>query len=50
MPPAKSICDMTQPPKMSPLAFVSAGIALVRTVNSPFGSALSIMDHPGRHH
>src|SRR3954467_10858398 len=39
MPPAWSICESTQPPKMSPLALVSAGIALVRTVRVPGGSA-----------
>jgi len=37
MPPAWSMRDSTQPPKMSPLALVSAGIALMRTVSAPRG-------------
>ena len=37
MPPAWSMRDSTQPPKISPLALVSAGIALMRTVSSPRG-------------
>src|SRR5262245_28014401 len=37
MPPAWSMRDSTQPPKMSPLALVSAGMALMRTVSSPRG-------------
>src|SRR4029079_18633627 len=37
MPPAWSMRDSTQPPKMSPLALVSAGIALIRTVSVPRG-------------
>ena len=43
MPPATSICDSTQPPKISPLALVSAGMAIVRTVNSPRGSSVSMV-------
>lgn len=46
MPPAWSICDITQPPKMSPLALVSAGIAMVRTVRSPRGSVSSVIVAP----
>src|SRR6185437_11264757 len=37
MPPAWSIWLITQPPKMSPLALVSAGMAMRRTVSSPCG-------------
>jgi hypothetical protein len=36
--PAESISDMIQPPKMSPLGLLSAGIASVREASSPFGS------------
>jgi hypothetical protein len=32
-PPARSICAITQPPKMSPFGLVSAGIAVVRNVS-----------------
>src|ERR1700688_1992204 len=32
--PAKSTCDITQPPKMSPLEFASAGIGTKRKVGS----------------
>ena len=39
MPPAMSICDISQPPKMSPLGLASAGMARVRIASSPFGSA-----------
>src|ERR1700678_1549669 len=39
MPPAWSIWLMTQPPNMSPLAFVSFGIAIRRTVSSPRGAS-----------
>ena len=35
--PAESISDMIQPPKMSPLGLLSAGIASVRDASSPFG-------------
>src|SRR5437763_1347992 len=34
LPPARSICDSTQPPKMSPLALASAGMAMVRSAGS----------------
>src|SRR5687768_5380762 len=33
----RSICDMTQPPKISPLRLASAGMAMVRYTNSPLG-------------
>src|SRR5438105_8641302 len=36
--PAESISDMIQPPKISPLGLLSAGIARVRKASSPFGS------------
>jgi hypothetical protein len=41
MPEAKSICAITQPPKMSPAAFVSPGMASVLSVSSPRGAAVS---------
>src|SRR5688572_25137267 len=45
MPLPKSIWEMIQPPKMSPLGLVSAGIAMVRMTSSPFGlSAVSMLD------
>ena len=34
LPAARSICAISQPPKMSPAAFVSPGIAMVRTATS----------------
>src|SRR5438105_1466355 len=37
MPLPRSICDINHPPKISPLGFVSAGIAMVRITSSPFG-------------
>ena len=37
MPPAISIWESTQPPKISPLGFASAGMASVRVVRSPCG-------------
>src|SRR5712691_10427671 len=37
--PAESISDIIQPPKISPLGLVSAGIASVRAASSPRGSA-----------
>ena len=36
-PPATSISDMIQPPKISPAGLVSAGMASVRTDSSPLG-------------
>ena len=38
-PPAMSICDRTQPPKMSPLGLASAGMASVRMASAPRGWA-----------
>ena len=37
MPLPRSICAISQPPKMSPFGFVSFGIATVRVTNSPLG-------------
>ncbi len=37
VPPAKSICDRIQPPKMAPLALVSDGIATVRSSGASGG-------------
>ena len=37
MPQARSICAITQPPKISPAALASAGMASVRSVRSPTG-------------
>src|SRR5437660_1532164 len=31
LPPARSICESSQPPKISPFGFASAGIAITRT-------------------
>src|SRR6266478_2192377 len=31
LPPARSICESSHPPKMSPLGLASAGIAMTRT-------------------
>src|SRR3712207_1122850 len=42
MPPATSIRDISQPPKMSPAGLVSAGMARVRTASSPLGSSAGI--------
>src|SRR5271166_2540428 len=44
MPPAWSIWLNTQPPKMSPLALVSFGMATRRTVSSPCGSRVGADD------
>ena len=41
MEPARSICDMIQPPKMSPLKLVSAGMGMVRRSISPCGPPFS---------
>jgi len=38
--------DSTQPPKMSPLALVSAGMALIRTVSAPRGLSMSVIRCP----
>jgi hypothetical protein len=41
--PATSTCAMTQPPKMVPCAFVSAGIGTMRKTGcSPFGKEVGI--------
>ena len=32
---ARSICDISQPPKMSPAGLASAGMAMVRITGSP---------------
>ena len=37
IPLPRSICEMIQPPKISPLGFVSAGMAMVRMTSSPLG-------------
>src|SRR5436190_20568733 len=39
-PPARSICDSSQPPKMSPWGLASAGMAIVRIAGSICGGAL----------
>jgi hypothetical protein len=41
VPSAKSICDSVHPPKMSPLAFASRGIATVRRCAPPGGCGIS---------
>src|SRR5215213_10541974 len=43
-PPAVSICDSTQPPKMSPLPFMSEGCGTVLTIGSRRLS--DIQDYP----
>src|SRR5690606_14887072 len=43
MAPAMSIWLITQPPKMSPAALVSAGMAMVRMVMAPRGSVNSLI-------
>src|SRR5690349_21788729 len=40
-PPAISICDSTQPPKMSPFPFMSAGWGTVRMIGSRGDSDMS---------
>src|SRR5262245_56847072 len=37
MVPARSICDSSQPPKMSPCGLASAGIAIARSAGSHWG-------------
>ena len=44
VPPARSICDSSQPPKMSPCGLASAGIAMARSVGSQGGGASSVAD------
>src|SRR5215470_3906794 len=50
VPPARSICDRSQPPKMSPCGLASAGIAMARSAGSHCGGApvvsLAGMIHP----
>ena len=41
IPAAMSICEITQPPKMSPLGFASLGIASVRRESWPLGMSLT---------
>ena len=41
-PPAVSICDSTQPPKMSPLPFMSEGCGTVLTIGSRWLSAIRV--------
>src|SRR6187551_2063535 len=36
--PPRSICETSQPPKISPLEFVCIGIAIVRITSSPEGA------------
>jgi len=38
LPPARSICASSHPPKMSPLGLASAGIAMTRTSGSVGGT------------
>src|SRR5271165_6895339 len=40
--PPRSICEISQPPKMSPFALVSEGIAIVRITISPLGSVAGL--------
>src|SRR5580704_15324999 len=39
VPPARSICDSNQPPKISPCGLASAGIAMARSAGSDCGGA-----------
>src|SRR5579883_1692129 len=39
LPPARSICDSSQPPKMSPFGLASAGIAMTRISGAVAGGA-----------
>src|SRR6478736_4371063 len=47
-PAAKSICDISQPPKMSPAGLVSDGIAIVRMTAARFSISSAVMPHPSR--
>src|SRR5436309_5678789 len=38
VPPARSICESSQPPKISPCGLASAGMAMARSAGSPRGS------------
>jgi hypothetical protein len=37
LPPAGSICDNSQPPKISPYALANTGMAMARSASSDFG-------------
>jgi hypothetical protein len=39
LPPARSICANSQPPKISPFALASAGIAITRTSGAVAGNS-----------
>src|SRR5882757_9068793 len=41
VPPARSICDSSQPPKISPCGLASAGIAMARRAGSTWGGCFS---------
>ena len=42
LPAARSICHISQPPKISPAGLVSDGMAIVRITDFPFGAGISI--------
>src|SRR5215510_12427014 len=44
--PATSICAISQPPKMSPLGLVSAGMGTVRMAGSPWGRVSLVVMMP----
>src|SRR6185312_169293 len=44
-PPARSICDSSQPPKISPYGLASAGRAMARSAGSPWGGTLELSRH-----
>src|ERR1700726_1437395 len=50
--PARSICDNSQPPKISPCGLASAGIAMARSAGSDCGGAsvasLALIGSPSR--
>src|SRR5918995_909207 len=50
LPAAKSICAISQPPKMSPAGLVSEGIAIVRMTASRSLVLPASMAHSSRHH
>src|SRR5215470_6879799 len=43
-PPARSICDSNQPPKMSPCGLASAGIAMARSAGSVLGGRSGVSE------
>src|SRR5262245_55520038 len=49
LPAAKSICAISQPPKMSPAGLVSDGMAMVRIAGSPWGRSISFPSHNEAH-